>query len=307
MIIRHILSAIVLLAGTAFPVIAQDKGTLNPKPLPPIKKITAETPAKDLFGRQRKPADLQAQPVGFYSKGCLAGADMMPHDGQNWQVMRPSRNRNWGHPNLVAFLKKFAGMQPKTTGWPGLLIGDMSQPRGGPMLTGHASHQIGLDVDVWLMPMPNRILTRKEREETSAINVVRADRRDIDPDIWTESHTALIRAAAQEPQVERIFVNPAIKRALCREAGSSRKWLRKVRPTWGHNYHFHIRFSCPANADFCTPQALPPVGDGCGKELDWWFSDAVLNPKPSKKPPAKKKPLVMGNLPPLCRTILEAP
>jgi murein endopeptidase len=30
----------------------------------------------------------------------------------------------------------------------GLLIGDMSQPRDGPMLYGHSSHQIGLDVDI---------------------------------------------------------------------------------------------------------------------------------------------------------------
>lgn len=289
------------------PVNGQDKGSVNPKPLPSIKKITTTTPAKELFGRQKKPADFSAEPVGFYSKGCLAGAVMMPHDGDNWQVMRPSRNRNWGHPNLVAFLKKFAQNQPKISGWPGLLIGDMSQPRGGPMLTGHASHQVGLDVDIWLMPMPDRVFNRREREETSAINVVRADRRDIDPDIWTENHVALIRAAAKEPQVERIFVNPAIKKALCREAGTDRKWLRKVRPTWGHNYHFHIRFSCPKNASYCVPQAVPSAGDGCGKELDWWFSDEVLNPKPVKTPPKKKKPLVMGNLPPVCRDVLEAP
>ena len=33
------------------------------------------------------------------------------------------------------------------------------------MITGHESHQIGLDADIWLTPMPNRLLTCKERED----------------------------------------------------------------------------------------------------------------------------------------------
>ena len=63
--------------------------------------------------------------------------------------MRLSRNRNWGHPKLVEFLERLSAKGAKV-GWPGLLVGDMAQPRGGPMLTGHASHQVGLDADIWL-------------------------------------------------------------------------------------------------------------------------------------------------------------
>jgi len=47
----------------------------------------------------------------------------------------------------------------------------------------------------------------------------------------------VIRAAAQEPRVERIFVNAAIKKALCREAKGDRSWLAKMRPWYGHDYH----------------------------------------------------------------------
>src|SRR6266567_3115155 len=142
---------------------AQDKGMLNPQPLPPLAKSDdPATPAKELFGRKTAPAPLQARTIGFYSKGCLAGAVALPINGPTWQVMRLSRNRNWGHPNLVQFLERLAAQAPKT-GWHGLLVGDISQPRGGPMLTGHASHQVGLDADIWLTPMPDRQLSREER------------------------------------------------------------------------------------------------------------------------------------------------
>jgi penicillin-insensitive murein DD-endopeptidase len=163
------------------------------------------------------PARLATHSIGFYNKGCLAGAKALPISGKTWQVMRPSNNRNWAHPDMVAMLERLSAKAHEVAGWPGLLVEDMSQPRGGPMLTGHASHQIGLDADIWLTPMPKKQLSRIEREEMSAINMVRADRLDIDPSVWTPAHLLVIRAAAQEPRVERIFVNAAIKKALCRE------------------------------------------------------------------------------------------
>ena len=162
----------------------------------------------------------------------------MPVDGETWQVMRLSRNRNWGHPQLIGFLQRLATRLPAVNGWPGLLVGDISQPRGGPMITGHASHQIGLDADIWLTPMPDRRLSRAEREEMSATNMVRGDWLDVDPARWTPQHTALIRAAAQEREVARIFVNPAIKKALCREAGADRGWLTKVQADLGPQLPF---------------------------------------------------------------------
>ncbi len=256
--------------------------------------------AKRLFGVEARPSPLAARAIGFYSRGCLAGGLALPVDGQAWQVMRLSRNRNWGHPALVDFLERFARKVPSATGWPGLLVGDMAQPKGGPMLTGHASHQIGLDVDIWLTPMPGRRLSADERDEMPANNVVRPDRLDIDPATWTPQHLALLRAASREAEVARIFVNPAIKKALCREADGNRAWLAKIRPTYGHNYHFHIRLACPLGEAGCEDQDTPPTGDGCGKELDYWFTPAVMNPKPS--PPGR--PLTLAQLPPECRRVL---
>jgi penicillin-insensitive murein endopeptidase len=297
-----------LLFAALVPAHAQDKGTLDPKPLPPLANPNNPAlAAKELFGRKPQPAPLAARAIGFYAKGCLAGAVALPINGKTWQVMRLSRNRMWGHPKLIRLLERLSE-KGAHAGWPGLLVGDLAQARGGPMLTGHASHQVGLDADVWLTPMPDRELTRKEREEMSATNVVRADKKDIDPAVWTPAHVGIIRTAAKEPEVERIFVNAAIKKALCRDAGSGdRGWLTKVRPMWGHNYHFHIRMRCPGDSPDCTPQPPPNNGDGCGAELNWWFTDAVLNPPPPKEPPKPKPQLRLADLPAACRQVLLAP
>ncbi|WP_046862074.1 penicillin-insensitive murein endopeptidase [Microvirga massiliensis] len=298
-------SALLVLTLSLLPLAsqAQTVGTLDPKPLPPLANPTdPSVPAKELFGRRTRPAALEPESIGSYARGCVAGAAMLPIDGETWQVMRLSRNRNWGHPHLVSYLQRLAQRVPEINGWPGLLVGDISQPRGGPMLTGHASHQVGLDADVWLTPMPSRTLSRVEREELSATNMVRSDRLDIDPAVWTPQHTALIRAVARDREVARIFVNPAIKRALCREAGDDRSWLSKVRPMWGHNYHFHIRMACPRGDASCSNQAPPPRDDGCGAELANWFTPQMLNPKPGKPRP----PLTLAQLPSECRRVLLA-
>ena len=179
---------------------AQDRGTVDPQPLPPLANPDDPSmPAKELFARKSAPAAMQTRTIGFYARGCIAGAVALPVNGTAWQVMRLSRNRNWGHPELIRALERLAKKAQAEAGWPGLLVGDISQPRGGPMLTGHASHQVGLDADIWLTPMPDRELTREEREEMSAINVVAADRRDVDPAIWTPAHVGVIKTAAQMP------------------------------------------------------------------------------------------------------------
>ncbi|TDR94588.1 penicillin-insensitive murein endopeptidase [Enterovirga rhinocerotis] len=269
--------------------------------------------ARALFSQQTTPANLQARAIGNYARGCLAGAVAMQVDGPSWQVMRRNRNRNWGHPDLIQYLETLAQAVPRINGWPGILIGDISQPRGGPMITGHASHQIGLDADIWLTPMPRQRVDAQQRENMPATNMARSDWMDVNPNAWTHGHTQLIRAAAADPRVERILVNPAIKVALCRESGADRRWLHKVRPIWGHNYHFHVRMACPAGMASCRPQEPPNFGDGCGEELTGWLArqhKAMFAPKkPRLGPPRKvkpKPPMSLDALPPECRQVLVA-
>jgi penicillin-insensitive murein DD-endopeptidase len=284
---------------------------IAPTPLPP-QKPTAETkeekiPAKTLFASVKLPTTGKPMSIGYYPRGCLQGGIELPINGPTWQVMRLSRNRNWGHPELIQFLEKFAPAATKATGWNGILIGDMAQPRGGPLPFGHLSHQIGLDVDIWFSPMPNHELSKKEREETSAINLVSSDWKSINPKIWTPADAAFIKTAAEQPNVERVLVNAAIKKELCRMEGSGHfPWLAKVRPWYGHNDHIHVRLKCPADSPNCRKQPPVPGDDGCSaKALDFWFSDKVLHPKPRTGPPAR--PIMLADMPAACKAVLDAP
>ena len=300
---------VVALFANGCPVMAQDKGSVDAKPLPRLENPNdPKIGAKQLFARKLLPSTGPPRAIGSYNKGCLAGGVQMPINGDTWQVMRPSRNRYWGHPDAIALLRRLAANVHRDAGWPGILIGDIGQPRGGPALTGHASHQIGIDADIWLIPMPDHVLSRQEREEISATMMVRADRLDIDPSAWTPQHWMLLRDAAQEPAVQRIFVNAAIKKALCREAKGDRAWLAKIRPWFGHDYHFHIRMRCPPGSSQCRGQPDQDGGEGCKpSDLAYWFKDSILHPKPEPEPQKKKVGPTLAQLPAACRAVLNAP
>mgnify|MGYP001164625561 CR=1 FL=1 len=271
----------------------------------------AETrPAKELFGGAKLPSRAEPAPFGSYAKGCMAGAVAIPTDGPTWQAMRLSRNRRWGHPRMIALLERFS-QDAASLGWgTGILIGDVSQPRGGPMLFGHASHQIGLDADIWFTPKPAQALSPQEREDLPFTSML--DKRKfltVDARRWTQTHAQVVMQAASYPEVERVFVNPAIKKKLCDTWRGDRSLLGKVRPIYGHDEHFHIRIHCPPGASGCKPQAPVAKGDGCDKSLAWWFTDEPWA-KPKKDPnakPVKPRQVMLSDLPKACAAVLAAP
>ncbi|MHA6641122.1 penicillin-insensitive murein endopeptidase [Mesorhizobium sp. A623] len=262
--------------------------------------------AKDLFGAKRLPAVAAPQSFGFYSKGCFAGGMAIATDGPTWQAMRPSRNRRWGHPTMIALIEKLS-RDAVAIGWPGLLLGDISQPRGGPMTTGHASHQIGLDADIWFTPMPDRRLSISERENMSAVSLVNEKTHRVKENIWNPVYARLLRQAASYPEVERILVNPGIKKKLCDTVTGDRSWLHKIRPFWGHDYHFHIRIGCQPGSPSCKPQQATPMDDGCGKPLAWWFTEEPWRPNKNPDAPKARDLMTMANLPKQCQAVLDAP
>jgi len=292
-------SIVILLAGCGVAA-AQDLGTMHPKALPPLAHPDdPKTAAKELFGRETKPTQATAESIGYYTNGCITGAATLPITGPTWQVMRLSRNRNYGHPNMVSLLERFSKKATKI-GWHGLLVGDMAQPRGGPMINGHWSHQVGLDADVWFMPMPDHVLTREEREEMMSTNLVADDWKDVNPERWTQTHIALLKTVASFPEVERVLVNPAIKKALCRDVTGDRSWLHKMRPVAGHNYHFHVRIGCPKDSPHCREQKATPHDEGCGKDLDWWFKRSTEEPHG-----VARKPMPISQMPLACRDLVR--
>ncbi|MEC9432925.1 MAG: penicillin-insensitive murein endopeptidase [Pseudomonadota bacterium] len=265
----------------------------------------AEPLAKTLFGAAKTGSAQMPSPMGSYAKGCLAGGLRMPEDGPGWQFVRLSRNRNWGHPEAFSFLTRLAAAG-QAAGGNSLLVGDVSQPRGGPMTTGHASHQIGLDLDIWFNDGPAAPMSRAARESAGAVSMVAADKRRVTA-AFGPLQRALLRASAEDGAVARIFVNAAIKAELCRTEPEPRPWLRKLRPWWGHDAHFHVRLACPAGAELCRDQDPPATGDGCDASLDWWFSDEALNPPPPKTPPVRARDVMtLADLPAECRGVLDA-
>ena len=286
-------------------------------PLPPSsplknteqEKQQKSKPAMSLFSQKQLPTLGRAMAIGYYPRGCLQGGIELPTTGPTWQVMRVSRNRNWGHPELVQFLERFAPLAAEATGRKGILIGDMAQPRGGPLPFGHKSHQIGLDVDIWFMPMPDRVLSAKEREDISAPNLVAADGKHINDKIWSSADIAFIRTAAEQPEVERVLVNAAIKKELCRgKSTKDESWMSKVRPWYGHADHIHVRLKCPADSPDCRAQPAVPAGNGCDKSLNHWFVDWILRLKiPDASPSPSAKGLTLKDLPPACAAVLNAP
>lgn len=259
------------------------------------------------FQRFKKPKGDLPQALGEYSGGCLQGAQALPLNGVGYQVMRPERRRFFGHPNLLHFISQL-GRDYKQAGHGVLLIGDLSQPRGGKTKGGHASHQNGLDVDIWYWHPPGareRRLSSEERAQLSARSILNGKAGTIRAQ-HAAAVTHALRTTAEDPEVERVFVNPIIKRKLCQDAGEQREWLRKIRPWYGHDDHFHVRLRCPDDSPNCDSQPPVPAGDGCSG-LAWWFDEQAQADRRKARKRYQHKVVDKRRWPEICDQLLDHP
>lgn len=244
-----------------------------------------------------------AQAIGAATSGCIQGAVQLAESGAGYRAVRLSRNRHWGQPETVRLVERLAAAAAEA-GLPILYIGDIAQPRGGPLPYGHASHQTGLDVDIWFNLAAKPALeppARRERIATPSLVLAGPPPR-IDPRAFTAEHVTLLRLAATDPAVDRVLVNPAIKQHLCTALVGDRGWLRRLRPWWGHDDHMHVRLRCPAGSPACRePQSIPP-GEGCDATLAWWFSQP---PIPALSPTRRSAP--RPRLPGACVALADLP
>ncbi|ALG68320.1 penicillin-insensitive murein endopeptidase [Beggiatoa leptomitoformis] len=232
------------------------------------------------------------QIYGTHAAGCIKNARILPPEGEGYQAIRLSRQRNYAHPSLIYFIqtlgKQMARQQNST-----LFIGDIGQEGGGAM-SGHGSHQIGLDVDIlFLQPANSHLLSVAEREKINPISMLTNNQTEIDTKRWRPVHDSMLQLAAENSPVERIFVNPVIKKYLCTQYPQA-AWQAKIRPWWGHDGHFHVRLRCPSDSPHCVMATPLPANNGCGTELDWWFSaDANKSAQQKYDKSKPKKPRVL--------------
>lgn len=261
--------------------------------------VTASPVQATPWAEVAQPSEGPPRVIGTVSNGCIGGAEPLPETGTGYVSIRRYRHRYFGHPDLIRFIQEM-GRSQDARAERLIMIGDLSQPRGGRMPSSHRSHQNGLDVDVWFTFADSPAAARRLMDDRpDPLSMVRSDGRSVSAAWGAEQHR-LIETAARHPLVDRIFVNAAIKQALCQDAGASdRDWLRKIRPWWGHDAHFHVRLRCPPGSPDCESQAVLAGDAGCGADLAWWFTDEAL--RPSKGGGAKPEPVT----PAACRALLR--
>src|SRR5689334_16050087 len=74
------------------------------------------------WSRAEYPANGPARVVGGVAHGCIAGAAELPPDGPGYEAIRLSRHRNFGHPDLVAYLERL-GRRAEAAGLPVFYVG----------------------------------------------------------------------------------------------------------------------------------------------------------------------------------------
>lgn len=254
------------------------------------------------WSRIKAPIAAHPKAIGSYANGCQLGAQLLPESGYGYVSIRRYRNRYYTQPITLGVINHIANYMGSIYN-ARILIGDLSQPAGGKMPFGHTSHQNGLDVDFWFYTVPEGSFPPADIEPPTMVDKASGV---LIPGRWQEAYTTAVMAAAEHPDTTRIFVNPVIKKHLCAQHYTidATERLRKIRPWWGHDAHFHVRMRCPENSTECEPQTPPPPGSGCDAHLDQWIaeqSDAILHPKPAQ--PSKPKP--PKRLHPHCAALLN--
>jgi penicillin-insensitive murein endopeptidase len=244
------------------------------------------------WAEQSTPSRGPSHSIGGYSAGCLAGGDELPIKGRGWQVMLPERKRYFAHSEMVVFVHKLAIDAIKAR-LGTVSLGDLSQPRGGPAPSGHSSHQTGLDVDIWY------VVGKKGMKKGPSM--VRGTRPAAG---WGARQMKLLELAARDPRVERVFVHPVLKRALCEKVKGDRSWLHRIRPWWGHDEHFHVRLKCPDGDTGCVPQDPIAEGDGCA-EIAGWLAPEKAAARAEKQKAYQSRVGAVPVLPDACSEVLR--
>ncbi len=209
----------------------------------------------------------QSDPVGYYSNGSIRNSVKLPDSGPGYIKLFLHRDRAWGTQEMIDLLIHSAGaMNKKFPGMDRLQVGDVSKHDGGDVTDLHSSHQNGLDVDLTYYRV-NLVEQRPSQINGFAENMVIRNR--ISKNFDGARNWEFIKKLHESGDVQRIFVDPVIKKEICRQARLKKELvrfddiLRSIRPYANHADHMHVRLRCPRDARDCTSQEDPPAGTGC--------------------------------------------
>lgn len=239
----------------------------------------------------------ETESIGRYHAGCMKNSKELPAGGFGYQVIRTKRKRNYGNQLMIEYIRDLSRKFNKIYN-SNLLIADISKKQGGPIPYDHSSHQIGLDADILLFHkfQHEKIYSRNEIQELEPVSVLDDSKKSIDFSKWSHLNGELLKTAAKDSDVNKIFINPVIKKHLC-SVYPNQPWLKKLRPWWGHDGHFHVRLRCPDNNHKCVDQSEPRKIE-CGKQLEKWLTEEGRAQIIKENRSSRKQAL---KLPPECR------
>jgi penicillin-insensitive murein endopeptidase len=205
--------------------------------------------------------------IGYYSNGSIKHSHSIDDYKKSGVVkLFKSRGQNFGTSDIMRALTGLA-KHMKTT-YPTIertQIGDISAVEGG-RIPRHKSHQNGLDADVVYYRV-NELSQSPQYPEWAEDFVVKSK---LTKNFHIERNWEAMKYLVHNHDVGRIFVDSAIKKALCEfanqkgELESETEVLRRLRREDAvHMHHFHLRLKCPAGSPDCESQVEPPEGHGC--------------------------------------------
>lgn len=208
------------------------------------------------------------QALGFYSNGSLENASHTGDSSPDFVKLFLWRDRAWSTFDMSTILQTTAAsVHALHPDGERMQIGDIAQKVGG-FLSGHASHQNGLDADV-------AYFRKDHHEQDPAVNgfayIYVQKGGVLDPVFDVARNWDAYKAIADTGRLDRIFMDPVIKRGFCAyakttgELESRKELLRRLRPLENHQDHFHVRITCPIDSPKCQAQLPPPEGDGCNE------------------------------------------
>lgn len=206
------------------------------------------------------------QVEGFYSKGTLKNASMLPEVGPGFIRLFLPRDRGYGSLSLVELLQEVAlDVNQLFPIGERLQLGDLSAETGG-KITRHASHQNGLDADLRYFA---KDLREQNPQDVGGFDESFVIQGKVTSNFDSDRNWALFSGLVRSGRVQRIFVDQAIKGKFCKQGRQrtpeGREVLRRLRPYANHADHLHIRLYCPEGSAGCVPQSEVPSEVGCGR------------------------------------------